>query len=100
MGCSLGCCRLVCSGPEPLLDAQAVLQALRDPDITSINAMGKAITDRDLVDISTALLENRTVTALWIGNNLHGRRDISYRSRARQPRAGHADFVEVRHRRC
>lgn len=81
-----------------------MLQALRDPDITSINAIGKAITDRDLVDISTALLENRTVTALWIGNNLYGAAGVtSLTAAVRGNRALvmlESGFVEERHRRC
>ena len=72
MGCTASCCRRICFGAEPLHDAAAVLQALRDPNTTSVIANGKSITDDDLVEIAAALRDNRTVTALWIGDNLFG----------------------------
>ncbi len=62
---------------EPLLDAAAVLQALRDQNTTSVIANVKSITDGDLVEIAAALRDNRTVTALWIGDNLFGEAGVT-----------------------
>ena len=72
MGCTSSCCRRICFGVEPLLDAAAVLQALRAPDTTSIIANGKSITDDDMVEISAALRDNCTVITLWLGDNQFG----------------------------
>ena len=77
MGCTPSCCRRICFGAEPLLDAAAVLQALREPSTTSIIANGKSIRDDDMVEIAAALRDNSTVISLWLGDNLFGEAGVT-----------------------
>jgi Ran GTPase-activating protein (RanGAP) involved in mRNA processing and transport len=77
MGCTASCCRRICFGAEPLLDAAAVLQALRDPHTTSIIANGKSLRDDHMVEIAAALRDNSKVITMWLGDNLFGEAGVT-----------------------